>query len=228
MKHIIYVGIVCLLYSCSKTEQFQSTKVSGQVIDGITERTFTRGTVELIEVETPIEPFSPIISRVIDQQPVGEDGTFRFEFNAKHGDRYSYQATIVYPEGEMFGSGTHNGNITRETIHISKKGNNQDKKFIIYPYCEIKFLVYNQNEYDENDTLLHYVKSDVLGKSPAGGYVGGGGQRNLDENEKAQFSGIVSGHMTIEWHVIRNGQTEVFSEEIFVEHNERRVYEIYY
>lgn len=232
MKPLLnFIVLLVLGYSvvaCAKTEQLKKTSISGVVINGTTELPFDHGTVQLIETETPVNISSPISLTVIDEYEIAVDGLYEFEFNAKRGTRFTYHVEYVYPEGEEFGIGDYDGHPEITRISLEKKEEYSDQELIIFPGALIKILVYNENEYDENDEIIVFEIHDITGKNVEANYIGGGGYWNDNYNEQTGFDPILAGDATLEWHVTRNGQTSVFSDTIYLEHNEKRTYEIHY
>lgn len=227
-NQILLIALIAFI-SCSKSPQFKETSVSGKVINGITNETFNRGNVQLIEVETSNQPFGPVSESIIDEVSVSESGSYAFEFNAKRGSRFTYEVRYEYPEGEFFSKGDYQGNGSVERLALEKKQESESSDFRILTGAMLKFQVYNTNEFDENDELFRFITHEISGRISAGAYIGGGGAMNENYNENlSNWFITLAGLTQIEWHVTRNGQTEVFSDEITLEHNESRVYEIYY
>ena len=173
-NQILLIALLSFV-SCSKSEQFKETSVSGKVINGITNETFNRGNVQLIEVETSSQPFGPVSESIIDEVSVSESGSYAFEFNAKRGSRFTYEVRYEYPENELFGLGDYDGNGDLIKISAEKKTNSSSLDFRILPAAMLKFQVYNINEYDENDEITRYIIHKVGGRSVAGTYIGGSG-----------------------------------------------------
>ena len=226
--YLLFVATIC--YSCDKLTHSQ-TKVNGHAFNQTDNTPLTGYEIHLVETETPTQPFSSITRLIISSETTDVNGEFDFgELDLKKRGRYQYSVEFI-TNGENFKPNAWRGGgyLEVNTITEVEKGEENVFQIAMITNGELKILVYNENEYDENDQIIVYLIYPMINEpSIRTQYTGGGGYENDSFNDRKVFLNTIAGDFMIEWHVTRNGQTEVFSDEITLEHNESRVYEINY
>jgi hypothetical protein len=215
--------------SCKK-----KTTIMGSAITINDGEPLTGYTVNLLETEIPLKPFSPISVRVLESTTLDAHGEFVFEAELNRRSRFEYSIKVdtrdmYFPDY----SSNLDGEIQTEVKLENEKVQNAHIKLAAGAYLRI--LLFNDNPFDQSDSVTVFLDNGIYKDQ----YAVFRGFETENYNFQLQYAApltTLSGDIAIEWHVKRNGQTTVFYDTVFIPqskygseyYNDAFVYEVHY
>ncbi|NQV52915.1 MAG: hypothetical protein HQ500_07015 [Flavobacteriales bacterium] len=212
--NMILVVLCILTIGCAKNDQYKKTQFEFVLNDITTGVMNERGSVSLLEVETPSQPFSPLIFTEIKKYDVSYGEYISDEFNANRGNRFQYVVRFNRDGGEYYSGLVYEGNTYEisEECTLSKKQENSCE-MLIEPTAHVSLRATNlSGGASESDSIWAQISD---------GYV----QRGLNfkgKGESSAFGGEVPhGFYDLNYWIYRNGElSEEVSSSFYLNHNQ--------